>query len=175
MKSTVGRKAKTECINISELENFIKADPNRLASIKCQALISLKKNVKVQDICKVLGVSRESIRAWRVRVGEEGPEGFVKHRRTGRKSGLTDEIKEFLKIAVAQPTEKYNYNQAVWDGKLVCRLLKDKKGIGVSVRTAQNWLHKIGLSRQKPRKKYTQGNDVEIEAFKKKSKKRLRN
>lgn len=173
MKSTVGRKAKTECINISELENWIKADLNRLASIKCQALISLKKNVKVKDICKVLGVSRESVRTWRIRVENEGPDGFIKHPKTGRKSGLTDEIKEFLKVAVTQPTGKYNYKQAVWDGKLVCRLLEEKKGIEISVRTAQNWLHKIGLSRQKPRKKYKQGDDVEIKTFKKNPKRNV--
>ncbi len=167
MKSTVGRKAKTEGINILELENWIKTNLNRYAGIKCQALISLRKNVKVRDICNVLGVSRESIRIWRIVVEKEGPDGFVKHPRTGRKSGLTDEIKEFLKNAVTQSTEKYNYKQAVWDGKLVCRLLKEEKGIEISVRTAQNWLHKIGLSRQKPRKKYKQADDIEIETFKK--------
>jgi transposase len=164
IKNTRGRKALTDLINEDELSEWIKLDINRAAGIKCQALISLKNNVSVSNICKVLGVTRESVRLWRKTVEKDGPEGFIKYPKTGKKSGLTDEIKTLLKTVVVQSPERSNYKQAVWDGKLVCRFLDEKKGIKISVRTAQNWLNKINFTRQKPRKKYKKGNDEGIEA-----------
>lgn len=95
MGLTKGRKAKTELINIAELKEWLKKDINRSVGIKCQVLISLKNNVSVSDICKVLGVTRECVRLWRKTIEKEGPEGFIKYPKTGRKSGLIDEIKYF--------------------------------------------------------------------------------
>jgi len=167
MLKTVGRKAKTESINISELQEWIQKDINRVSGIKCQALISLKNNVSVNDICKVLGVTRESVRLWRKTIEIEGPEGFIKHPKPGRNSGLTKEIDELLNEALSSAPEKCGYNQAIWDGKLVCKFLLEKMGITISVRTAQYWLKEIGLTRQRPRKRYKQTDEAEVEAFKK--------
>jgi len=175
MTKKVGRKAKTESIDIKGLQEWIEKDINRVSGIKCQALISLKNNVSVNDICKVLGVTRESIRLWRKTVGAEGPEGFIKHPRPGRNSGLTQEIAELLTNALSSPPGDCGHRQAVWDGKLVCKFLFEKKGIIISVRTAQYWLKEIGFTRQRPRKKYKQTNEAEVEAFKKKSKKKNSN
>jgi transposase len=73
-----------------------------------------------------------------------------------------------LKNTVIKSPEESGYKQAVWDGKLICRFLEEKRDIQISVRTSQNWLKKINFTRQKPRKKYEKGNIEEIEAFKKK-------
>ncbi len=162
-----GRKAKTDIINTTDLTDWMQKNINRSAGVKCQALISLKNNVSVTDVCKVLGVTRESVRLWRKTIEIDGPEGFIKYHRTGRISGLTDEIETLLKTTVIKSPEESGYKQAVWDGKLVCRFLEEKKAIKISVRTAQNWLILIGFTRQKPRKKYSKANDEEIEAFKK--------
>lgn len=167
MKANVGRKAKTELINIVELNKWIISNSNRKAGIKCQALISLKKGVSVNDICKVLDVSRESVRLWRKIIETDGPDGFIMHPKTGRKSGLTDGIKTFLKASILKSPSELGYKQVVWDGKLICKLLNEKKAINISVRTAQYWLRKMDFTRQMPRKKYTNSNDAENEAFKK--------
>lgn len=167
MKKTIGRKAITKSIDAEELREWIKKDINRSAGIKCQALISLKDGVSVSDICNVLGVSRECVRLWRKTIERDGPEGFIKYPKTGKKSGLTEDIQILLKTEIIQSPEHSNYKQAVWDGKLVCRFLEEKKGVKISVRTAQNWLKRINFTRQKPRKKYRKGNDEEIEVFKK--------
>lgn len=168
MKAIFGRKAKTERINIEELNKWIALNSNRKAGIKCQALISLKKGVSVNDVCKVLYISRESVRLWRKIVETEGPNGFIMRPKTGRKSGLTEDIKTFLKASILKSPSELGYKQAIWDGKLMCKLLNEKKGIKISIRTSQYWLRKIGFTRQMPRKKYKNSNDTENEAFKKK-------
>jgi len=167
MSKVKGRKAKTDKIIISDLNDWMLKDINRSAGIKCQALISLKNGVRVSDVCKVLGVTRECIRLWRKTIEIEGPDGFIKYPKTGRRSGLTDDIKTLLKKVVVQSPEILDYKQVVWDGKLICRFLEEKKSVKISVRTAQNWLKEIDFTRQKPRKKYEKGNDEEIEIFKK--------
>ncbi len=167
MEKKRGRKAITNSINEVELNEWIKLDLNRSAGIKCQALISLKNNVSVTNICKVLGVTRECVRLWRKTIEKDGPEGFIKYPKTGKTSGLTEEIKTLLKTVVVQSPEKLNYKQVIWDGKLVCRFLSDNKNVKISVRTAQNWLKAINFTRQKPRKKFKQANEDEIETFKK--------
>ncbi len=159
-----GRKAKTDQIKVAELEEWIAKDINRSLGVRCQALIALKKKIGVNIICKVLGISRECLRLWRKTVEAEG---FIKHPKTGRKSELTEEIRILLKEILLESPEKLGYKQVIWDGKLICKFLEEKKQIIISVRTAQNWLKKIGFTRQKPRKKYKKGDDMEIEAFKK--------
>lgn len=94
--------------------------------------------------------------------------GLYKTSQNREKIGLTEEIRILLKEILSESPEKLAYKQVIWDGKLVCKFLAEKKQLKISVRTAQNWLKKIGFTRQKPRKKYKKGDEVEIEAFKKK-------
>jgi len=100
MSKIKGRKAKTDKIIISDLNDWLLKDINRSAGIKCQALISLKNDVRVSDVCKVLGVTRECIRLWRKTIEIDGHDGFIKYPKTGRRSGLTDDIKTLLKKVV---------------------------------------------------------------------------
>jgi transposase len=69
----------------------------------------------------------------------------------GRKTGLTNEIKKDLKRVVLKPPMKMGYTQAIWDGKLVCDYLEKNHSIEIAVRTAQDWLKKVGFTRQRPR------------------------
>lgn len=80
-----GRKAKIDQIKVAELEAWIAKDINRSLGIPCQALIALKNKIAVHTVCKVLGISRECLRLWRKTIETEGPEGFIKHPKTGRK------------------------------------------------------------------------------------------
>ena len=73
-------------INADELSEWIRQDKTRKAAIKCQALIALTRGISVTEVCDVLNVTRESLRLWRKRLREEGPEGFTAHKNKGRKS-----------------------------------------------------------------------------------------
>ena len=169
MRKRVGRNADLSSINEIDIERFIKNDINRQAGIKCQALLSLKNNVSISDVCKVLGVTRESVRLWRKTLEKDGPDGFVKYHKTGRISKLTPAIEDFIKASIILAPSNFGYHQSIWDGKLLCKLLLEKQNTSIGVRAAQNWLKKIGFSRQTPRKKLKQGCVDDIDAFKKKS------
>ncbi len=145
MKTRKGRLANITGINPDELSKWIRQDRTRQAAIKCQALIALTRGVSVTEVCNVLNVTRESLRLWRERLRAEGPEGFTAHKNKGRKSYLTETIRNDLKNVILEPPQKIGYNEKYWDGKIVCRYLNEKWNIEISVRTAQNWLIKTGI------------------------------
>ena len=145
MKTKKGRLVNISGINPDVLSKWIQQDKTRRAAIKCQALIALTKDVSVTEVCNVLNVTRESLRLWRERLKKEGPDGFITHKNKGRKSYLTEEIKNDLKNVVLKIPKKVGYEEKYWDGKTVCRYLKKKWNIKISVRTVQNWLIKTGI------------------------------
>lgn len=145
MKTRKRRMANILGINPNELSEWIRQDKTRMAAIKCQALIALTRGVSVTEVCHVLNVTRESLRLWRERLKEEGPEGFTAHKNKGRKSYLTGTIKNDLKKVMLKPPQKLGYQEKYWDGTMVCRYLEEKWNIKIAVRTAQNWILKTDM------------------------------
>jgi transposase len=148
---TRGKPVDISAINVDELEKWINADSDRQIAIKCKALISLTKGISVSNVCTVLDISRETLSQWRKRISKEGVSGLCAKFGKGRKSGLTKQIEEELKVQVLKPPSELGYKQAIWDGKLVCKYLTDTYSLTIAIRTAQDWLRKIGFTRQRPR------------------------
>jgi len=146
-----GKPVDISAIKVDELEKWINADSGRQIAIKCKALIALTKGISVKNVCIVLDISRETLSQWRKRISKEGVDGLFLKSGKGRKSGLTKQIVDDLKVQVLQPPSELGYKQAIWDGKLVCKYLTDKYSLTIAIRTAQDWLRKIGFTRQRPR------------------------
>lgn len=163
---TRGRPVDVSAINVDELRQWIQGDANRQNTIKCQALIALTKNVSVTSVCTVLGVTRETLSQWRKRISKEGVAGLTAKVGKGRKAGLTKEIEEDLKIQLLKMPSELGYTQAIWDGKLVCKYIKEKYSLSIAVRTAQRWLQKIGFTRQRPRYSFNKADQALSEQFK---------
>lgn len=166
-----GQPVDISAINIAELEKWIQQDGNRISAIKCQALISLAQNVSVESVCKVLGTTRETLRQWRKRIAKKGIQGLDIISGRGRKTGLTNKIRNDLKRVVLKPPMKSGYKQAIWDGKLVCKYLEEKHSLTIAIRTAQDWLAKIGFTRQRPRYQFNKTDDLANAKFKRMIKK----
>ena len=136
-------------IDSKSLHDWIQQDKARWTAIKCQALIALTEGVSVKEVCNVLNVTRESLRLWRERFRKEGIDGFISHKKKGKKTNLTIEVKNALQNVIRNKPIELGYDENIWTGKLVCRYLKDKWNIEIAVRTAQNWLTKTGIRKTK--------------------------
>lgn len=148
-KNKSGKPVNISGIEPSLLNDWIQQDETRRAAIKCQALIALTEGVSVTDVCNVLNVTRESLRMWRNRLKQEGPQGLIAHKKKGKTSSLTVAVKKDLqKIVLLEPI-KLGYDARKWNGILICRYLKDKWNIEIAVRTVQNWLTKTGIRKVK--------------------------
>lgn len=143
MKRKRGRPIDKHNIDPKFLKNWIKNDRSRWAIIKCQALVSLAEGASVVEICRVMGVTRESLRIWRKVYRAEGPDGFVSHKRTGRKTKMTPEIKRLLKEMLAKSPQVSSLGGDRWTGKLVQEYLESRQDLKVSLRTALYWIKKI--------------------------------
>jgi transposase len=172
---TRGKPVDLSAINVVELEQWVNADSNRNIAIKCQALIALSRGVSVTNVCIVLNITRETLRQWRKRISKEGICGLIAKTGRGRKSGLTKQIEEDLKVQVLKSPSEVGYKQAIWDGKLVCKYISDKYSQTIAVRTAQDWLKKIGFTRQRPRYHFNKADPEENEKFMIDVKKNLKN
>jgi len=149
MKNKRGRKAIKSVVSTDILEKWIKEDNTKWSVIKCQALISLEKGANVNEICNVLGVTRESLRIWRNIYNINGLTGLLANKDKGKKSFFSEQVKtDLLKVVGASP-EIQGYERNVWDGKMVCQYMKDKWDIEISIRTAQTWLNKLDIRKEK--------------------------
>src|SRR3990172_2057573 len=101
-----GQPVDISTINIAELEQWIHQDINRVNAIKCQALLSLAKDVSVENVCAVLGTTRETLRQWRKRIGKKGIRGLDIISGRGRKTGLTNKIRNDLRRVLLKPPIK---------------------------------------------------------------------
>lgn len=160
-----GKPVDVSAINSAELEEWIKSSSDRQSAIKCQALIALAKGASVNDVCIVLNVTRETLSQWRKRLSSQGIIGLCAKSGKGRKSGLTKEIEADLKVQLLKTPAELGFTQAIWDGKLVCRYISDRYSQIISVRTAQDWLIKIGFTRQRPRYKFNKTDEELNEQF----------
>jgi transposase len=172
---TRGKPVDISAINADELKQWIQDDANRQNAIKCQALIALTKNISVTAVCTVLGVTRETLSQWRKRIAKEGIAGLTAKTGKGRKAGLTKQIEEDLKVQLLKAPSELGYTQAIWDGKLVCKYIKEKYSLTIAVRTSQDWLRKIGFTRQRPRYSFNKADQELNEQFKADVKKNSRN
>lgn len=172
---TRGKPVDISAINADELKQWIQDDANRQNAIKCQALIALTKNISVTSVCTVLGVTRETLSQWRKRIAKEGIVGLTAKAGKGRKTGLTKQIEEDLKVQLLKTPSEFGYTQAIWDGKLVCKYIKEKYSLTIAVRTSQDWLKKIGFTRQRPRYSFNKADQELNEQFKADVKKNSQN
>ena len=137
------RPVKTEGLNPSELEAWIKQDGSRKAAIKCQIIIALCNGNSMTEVCKMFNVTRESVRGWRNLVLSKGPNGLVSHSFRGRKSQLTPALKKQLKKILANPPHRIGYKKPRWNGKLLVSHLESEHNVVISIRTAQLWMKMI--------------------------------
>ncbi|MDA3894467.1 MAG: helix-turn-helix domain-containing protein [Salinivirgaceae bacterium] len=142
-KNRPGKLADTSGIDPHVLSNWIQQDKVRWNAIKCQALIALSEGVSLTEVCKVLNVTRESVRLWRITLKNNGLQGLVADKKKGKVSGLTMQVKKDLQKVIRLEPLKLGYNNNKWTGKLICRYLNEKWKMDIAVRTAQNWMKSI--------------------------------
>ena len=137
-----GRKVDLSNINISEIEGWVQSCNQSKAILKCHAIIALGKGAQMNEVCNVMGVTRETVRLWKEQLRKGGVKELLKKGKVGKRSKLTPLKLNELKKALKQPPEKFNLEGELWAGKSVRQYAQNKWGIQISLRTAHQWLNK---------------------------------
>lgn len=145
---------------IQDLDKYIHAHPHSWDGVKAKALKAYLEGEHIDDICKVLGVTRQAFWKWRHAVEAQGVKGVETRPHTGRPTRMTAEQQAQLKQAVKQSPKKSGYPEKEWHGSMVQRFAEEKFGVHIQLRQAQYWLHKFKTERKpktpKPKEEKTE-------------------
>ncbi len=142
-KTKLGRPVDISGINIDEIKIWVHSNKMTRKAIICQSILSLNEGASMNEVCNVLGVTRESVRLWKEQLRQEGLTGLLEEKKVGKRSKLKEDNQRELKSMVSRSPRKQGYKTGKWTGLLVQDLALKKWEIKISLRTAQLWLSKI--------------------------------
>lgn len=143
MKKASGRPVDISGININDIMDYTKNSNGYRNYIKCQSIYSLYNGNSMQDVCKVLGVTRETIRKWKDLLRKGGLPELLDKKKVGKRARIGKvELLELKKLIKQKPT-KYGYEGKKWTGSILVDYLQKQSDIKVGIRTAQLWLRQV--------------------------------
>jgi hypothetical protein len=138
-----GRPVDLSGINVAKIEDWMNSNKLNRKVIICQSFIALNNNVPMNEVCRVLGVTREGVRLWKEQLRNGGLPELLKEKNVGKRSRLKESKKSELKSIVKKSPKKQGYKNRKWTGGMVQDLVSKKWGFSISLRTAQLWLSKV--------------------------------
>ena len=137
-----GRKVDISNININEIEVWMNNNKQSKNILKCQSIIALYKGAQMNEVCNVLGVTREAVRQWKEQLRSGGLTQLLKKGKVGKRSRLNALRLQELKKVIQQSPENYDFEEKKWTGNLVKQFAQRQWKIEISIRTAHQWLKK---------------------------------
>jgi transposase len=134
-----GRPVDIKDINLHELEIWMKGDKSHQHVLLCQSIIALSKGASMTEVCRVMGVTRETIRLWKDKLRKGGISEVLAKRKLGKQSKLTSQKEQELRGALKKLPEKFGYPEKKWSGRLIQIYAQEQWKYTISLRTAQLW------------------------------------
>lgn len=142
-KLKTGRPVDLSGINIKEIEEWMYSNKMARKIVICQCMIALNNGSQMNEVCSVLGVTRESVRLWKKQFRKGGLQEMLKEKKVGKRSKLDKGKKAELKNVVGKSPKKQGYKEKKWTGLLVQDYIRHQWKFDISLRTAQLWLSKV--------------------------------
>jgi transposase len=114
------------------------------------------------DIANALGVTEGAVSQWMKRAREGGMKALHRRPAPGATSKLTPEQLTELPTVLARGAEAYGFRGNVWTHPRIAAVIKQVFGIKYHDNHIPRLLKKIGWTRQKPRRRAAQRNEVAI-------------
>jgi len=143
MKYSSGRPVDLSDINISEIFDYIRNNKQYKNYIKCHSIISLHNGNAMQDVCKVLGITRETIRKWKGLLRKGGLNEMLGEKKVGKRAKIDKGKLVELKKLIKQKPTKFGYDGKKWTGKVLVDYTQKQWNITIGIRTAQLWLKQV--------------------------------
>jgi transposase len=117
---------------------------------------------KQKDIAIALGVTKGAVSQWLKRGREGGMEALRRHPAPGAPSKLSSEQAEKLPQLLSRGAEAYGFRGKVWTHARIAAVIQHEFSVKYHANHIARILRKIGWSRQKPRRRATQRDEVAI-------------
>lgn len=142
-KNKSGRPVDLSGINIEEIREWLSNNKLQRKIAICQCILALHNGAGMTDVCNIFGVTRESVRQWKLQLRKNGLSGLLEEKKVGKRSRLNRENQQQLKLVLSKSPKKQSYVEKRWTGKLVQDWVFKQWQIKISLRTAQAWMSKI--------------------------------
>lgn len=118
------------------------------------------------EVAEALGVTKGAVSQWAKRALEGGIEALRRHPAPGAPSKLSCEQIEQLPELLSRGAEFYGFRGNVWTHARIARVIDERFGVRYHANHIPRLLDKIGWTRQKPKRRARQRNEVAIEEWK---------
>ena len=124
---------------------------------------------KAQEIADTLGISAAYVSKVKKLYAEGGEEGLqIKHRgrQQGQKRILSQEQEQEIKRIIVEHTpEEYGFHECLWTRSNIHALILEKHNINIKLTTLWDYLHRWGLSAQRPVKRERKQDKEKLEQW----------
>ena len=147
-----------------ELRHLVKTDPDPRVRHRAQALVMLAQGEAVVRVARAFRTAPHRVRAWRAWYLEGGRDRLADDRRTGRPPKLGAEDLAFLDEALQVDPQAYGWPVATWGIRDLRELLRQRRGVEVSVYTVHRAVRGLGYRYRRPRHDLRHRQDAEAVA-----------
>lgn len=153
------------------LLTLAKQVPGAWIGIKIAALLLVLEGQRRGWIASLFGMSRTNVERWIHEVNETGVRSLVHKSGAGRPARLSLELQRQLARDLEKSPQKLGLSRAAWDGPTLIVHLRERFGVQLKVRQAQNWLHRLGYSLKRAGYVYVQARKEDAHTFRRELKK----
>jgi transposase len=135
-----------------------------LAAYRLRAInLRYRQGYSVRKISEIFGIHYNSVSRWFVLHRKGGEKELQLKKAKGAPSILQTRHLRFLENSLVKPATEFGFQTPLWTGTFVRILLRKKKHVNIERTTVWRYLIKLGLSFQKPEKRYSEQNKKEVE------------
>ncbi len=119
----------------------------------------------VTEIAVIFDLNYHSISRWFCKHRAGGEEALKRTFAPGAKRTLTPKVLKWLENALTKPATKWGFETPLWTAPMVRTLIEKEQKISIDRTTVWRYLCSIGLSFQKPQKRYIEQNRKLVEEW----------
>ena len=155
-----------------ELRNLARTCQNGAQARRLMSLAAVVEGKSRLEAARTGLMDRQTLRDWVIRFNDEGPQGLIDHKSTGRKPKLTAEQKSQLAQLVEEGPGDHVPGLIRWRCVDLVAQVKERFGVDYHPATIARILHELDYSHISARPQHPKQDEEMIETFKKTSPKR---
>lgn len=148
--------------------NSYRVSREALEAFRLRAVALRAKEYSVAQISEIFGVHYNSVSRWFVKARASGVASLKRSYARGASLKLDNETMIWLKQSLIQPATEWKFDVPLWNSVMVQTLLSKERNQQLSAVTVWRYLQRLGLTYQKPEKRYLEQNQELVDHWIKK-------
>ena len=136
-----------------------------LEAYRLRAIRLRKRGYAVKEIASIFGINYFSVSHWFCRKNKYGLKSLKRRVAKGAERKLQKNILFWMKKTLKDPATKWGFSVPLWNSKMLGGLLDQQKNIKLDRTTIWRYLCRMGLSFQKPEKRYKEQDKQEVKKW----------